>query len=146
MSETEMRSRREIFFENYRKTKNIEAKTMLEMTSRDIIPAVSSYVGKLAQTLNAKRLALPNIDVSPEAQIIEKLSALLGKVYSAYTELETAENNAVKRANDEDASFYYKNTVNPKMDKLRRAVDACEVLTAREDWPMPTYGDIMFGV
>ena len=146
MSETEMKSRREIFFENYRKTKNIEAKTMLEMTSRDIIPAVSSYIGKLAQTLNAKRLALPNVDISPEAQIIEKLSTLLSKVYSAYTELETAENNAVKKANDEDASFYYKNTVNPRMDKLRRVVDACEVLTAREAWPMPTYGDIMFGV
>ena len=146
MSETEMKSRREIFFENYRKTKNIEAKTMLEMTARDIIPAVSSYIGKLAQTLNAKRLAMPNVDISPEAQIIEKLSTLLSKVYSAYTELETAEGNAVKKANDEEASFYYKNTVNPRMDKLRRAVDACEVLTSREDWPMPTYGDIIFRV
>ena len=146
MSETEMKSRREIFFENYRKTKSIEAKVMLEMTVRDIIPAVSSYIGKLSENLNAKRTALPNVDLRPETDLIEKLSAGLSKVYSAYSDLQTVQGNALKKKCDEEAAFYYKNTVNPKMDKLRAAVDACEVMTAREYWPMPTYGDMMFRV
>ena len=146
MSETEMRSRREIFFENYRKTKSIEAKVMLEMTIRDIIPAVSSYIGKLSESMNAKRAAIPGIELRPECELIEKLSQGLNKVYAAYAELDTAQANAMKKKCDEEAAFYYKNTVNGKMDKLRRAVDACEVMTAREYWPMPTYGDIMFRV
>ena len=146
MNETEMRSRREIFFENYRKVKNIEARTMLEMTIRDIIPAVSAYVGRLSESLAAKKSVLPTLDVTCEADIIEKLTALLGRTYSAYNDLTRVENNAIKKLDAEDAAFYYKSTVIPKMDALRRAVDEMETLTAREFWPMPTYGDITFKI
>jgi len=146
MSETEMRSRREIFFENYRKIKNIEARTMLEMTIRDIIPAVSSYVGNLAASVNSIKSALPNADISCETAVIEKLSSLLGRTNEAYLNLLRAENTAVGKVSDEDAAFYYKSTVAPKMSELRRLVDEMETLTARDAWPMPTYGDITFGV
>ena len=146
MSEIEMRSRREILFESYRKIKNIEARTMLEMTIRDIIPAVSEYIGKLSETVNAKRAAIKNADVSCETDIIEKLSDLLSKTYDAYAALDRAEKTAVSKKCDEEAAFYYKDTVEGKMSALRRAVDEMEVLTAREYWPMPTYGDMTFGV
>ena len=146
MSETEMRSRREIFFESYRKIKNIEARTMLEMTVRDYLPAVSAYVGKLSETVVSKKAALPGVNVYAECDLIEKLSELLSKTYSAYGELLRVENNAVKKSSDEEAAFYYKTNVIPKMDALRRYVDEMEVLTAREFWPVPTYGDITFRV
>ncbi len=146
MSETEMRSRREIFFEIYRKVKNIEAKTMLEMTIRDIIPAVSSYIAKLADGIRVKKTAVPGADCGCECDLVEKLSTLLSRTYSAYSELERVENNAVKKSTDEDAAFYYKNSVIPKMTALRRLVDSMEVLCSREYWPMPTYGDITFRV
>ena len=145
MSETEMRSRRDIFFENYRKVKNIEAKTMLEMTIRDIIPAVSKYITELSDGVCKKKAAMPSIDTSCESELIEKLSNLLSKTYAAYTSLEKAEKIAVGKK-DEDASFYYKNTVEVRMTNLRRFVDEMETLTAREYWPMPTYGDLTFGV
>jgi glutamine synthetase len=146
MSETEMRSRREIFFEGYRKIKNIEARTMLEMTMRDIIPAVSKYIGELSSAVNAKLSAIKNANVSCETDIIEKLSNLLSKTYDAYLSLERAEKTAVAKKCDEEAAFYYKDTVEVKMVALRKAVDDMEVLTARESWPMPTYGDITFRV
>lgn len=146
MSETEMRSRREIFFEGYRKIKNIEARTMLEMTMRDIIPAVSKYIGELSSAVNAKLSAIKNANVSCETDIIEKLSNLLSKTYDAYLSLERAEKTAVAKKCDEEAAFYYKDTVEVKMVALRKAVDDMEVLTAREAWPMPTYGDITFRV
>ena len=146
MSRTEMNSRREIFFETYRKVKNVEAKTMLEMTVRDIIPAVSSYIGKLSESLGAKLSVLPNLDSTKEREHIEKLSALLERTYMAYGELNRVEQNAVKKESDEDAAFYYKSHVIPKMDALRRVVDEMETLTAREAWPMPTYGDITFRI
>ena len=146
MSETEMRSRREIFFESYRKIKNIEARTMLEMTVRDIIPAVSKYVATLSDGVNARLAVSKSLCVSAELDLIEKLSDLLGTTYDAYCALENAEKIAVSKTSDEEAAFYYKNTVIPKMDALRRAVDAMEILTAREYWPMPTYGDITFRI
>ncbi len=146
MSKSEMFSRREIFFENYRKIKNIEARTMLEMTMRDIIPAVSRYIGDLSSTLNAKKAANPNINARCESAIIDKLSALLDKTYEAYNNLERAEKTALSKSNVEDAAFYYQNTVEAKMNALRCAVDDMEELCARDYWPMPTYGDITFGV
>ena len=146
MSETEMRSRREIFFESYRKIKNIEARTMLEMAIRDIIPAVSKYIGTLSEAVNAKRAVLKTIDVSCECELIEKLSTLLSKTYDAYNSLDKAEKKAVTKTCDEEAAFYYKDTVEQKMQNLRRVVDEMETLTAREAWPMPTYGDITFRV
>ncbi|MBR5242347.1 MAG: glutamine synthetase III [Clostridia bacterium] len=146
MSEVEMRSRREIFFESYRKIKNIEARTMLEMTIRDIIPAVSSYVKELSDAVVIKRAAIKTIDTSCECDLIDKLSSLLADCYSAYSALESAERCAVSKTKDEEAAHYYKNHVNPKMDALRAVVDAMEVLTARDKWPMPTYGDIVFKI
>ena len=143
MSETEMRSRREIFFENYRKIKNIEARTMLEMTIRDIIPAVSGYIKTLSDAVNAKRMVSKNIDTGCEVDVIEKLSALLIKTYDAYGALDKAERTAISKK-DEEAAFYYKNTVEAKMVALRKLVDEMETLTARDAWPMPTYGDITF--
>ena len=145
MSAVEMRSRREIFFENYRKIKNIEARTMLEMTVRDIIPAVSKYIGELSSALIAKREALKGVDTSCESDLIEKLSTLLSKTYDAYTALDKAEKKAVTK-DDEDAAFFYKDTVESKMLNLRRFVDEMEILCKRDAWPMPTYGDITFRI
>ncbi len=146
MSETEMRSRREIFFESYRKIKNIEARTMLEMTMRDIIPAVSKYISELSASVNARISAAKNVSTACESVIIERLSDLLTKTYDAYVALERAEKTAMTKRSDEEAAFFYKNTVEPKMLSLRRSVDEMEMLTAREAWPMPTYGDLIFKI
>ena len=146
MSKTEMFSRREILFESYRKIKNIEARTMLEMTARDIIPAVSEYISKLAHAVNEKKQLNPSLPARCEGALIEKLSSLLDKAYEAYQSLERAEKAAVSKKDVEDAAFYYKNTVESKMNALRLIVDGMEELCCREAWPMPTYGDIMFRV
>ncbi len=146
MSEVEIHSRREILFENYRKIKNIEARTMLEMTMRDFIPAVSRYIGKLSSALAAKKSAVPTANTACETDLITKLSDLLAKTYEAYSALERAEGLAVSKKSDEDASYYYKTTVEAKMANLRKYVDAMEVLTAREDWPVPTYGDLTYQI
>ena len=146
MSKTEMLSRREIFFESYRKIKNIEARTMLEMTIRDILPAVSGYVGRLAETVNARLSISKSISVSAECEIIERLSELIEKTYEAYTALQRAETVAMSKTSSEDAAHYYRSNVIPKMDALRRVVDMMETLTDRTAWPMPTYSDITYRI
>ena len=146
MSQTEMNSRREIMFESYRKIKNIEAKVMLEMTVRDIIPAVSEYLGVLTDRVNARQALSKNIPATAELTIIEKLSDLLSSTYEAYTQLERVEKTAAAKTDDEESAFYYTNSVIPRMDALRRLVDTMETLCGREYWPMPTYGDILFRI
>ena len=146
MNSVEMRSRREIYFANYRKIKNIEAKTMLEMTIRDYIPAVNKYIGDLAASLKNVSEFLPDIKISEEKKHIERLGDLLAKTYRAYNKLEKLENRAIATENTEDAAFLYSREVDAAMSELRCAVDALEVITAREYWPVPTYGDMTYGI
>ena len=146
MTRTELKSRREVFFANYRKIKNIEARTMLEMTMRDYIPAVNSYIGKLSSDLTALIAAIPSAAVVSQKNHIERLSALVAETYEAYAALERLEAFAVAIENTEEAAFFYKGEVNDAMDRLRAAVDSMEIITAREYWPVPTYGDLTFGI
>ena len=145
MNRTELRSRREIYFSNYRKIKNIEARTMLEMTMRDYIPAVNAYIGDLSKSLKNTIAVLPEANLSPERNHLSELTRLLSEVYRAYSDLESKQMRAVSIENTEDAAFYYKDNVNAAMEELRSYVDELEVITARDYWPVPTYGDMTYG-
>lgn len=144
MSRVEIRSRREIYFANYRKIKNIEAKTMLEMSMRDYIPAVTRYISSLSSSIKNASVVLPNVSLTAEENHLERLCNLLSETYKARAELEELEARAVKIENTEEAAFFYCTEVAAAMDKLRAAVDAMEEITAREYWPVPTYGDMTY--
>ena len=148
MSEAELSSRVEIMYENYAKVVNIEALTMIEMTSREIIPAVNAFVAKLARAAKAKREVCDDIPCVVEEDIIRKLSGLNVKAYHALGKLKEVEAEATRVAPNgaQALAKHYLDNVVPCMDELREYVDAMEQLTAAEDWPMPTYGDLMFRI
>ena len=146
MNLTEMNSRREIFFENYRKIVGIEARTMIEMTRRDILPAVFSYIRTLSEGVNATRLAAPEAPVSVSVDCITELSKLAQKCCEVVAKVELAEREANALSCDEARALAYCEKVSPLMDELRSVVDEMEVLTGRESWPMPTYGDLTYRV
>jgi glutamine synthetase len=146
MNLTEMNSRREIFFENYRKIVGIEARTMIEMTRRDILPAVLAYIRSLSEGVNATRLAAPEAPVSISVDCITTLSKLVEKCCIAVAQVEIAEREANALTCDEARATAYCEKVSPLMDNLRTIVDEMEVLTSREFWPMPTYGDLTYRV
>jgi len=146
MSETEMKSREEIYFENYGKIINIEALTMIVMASRDYIPAVERYITQIADAAAKKIAVCPDVSCAVEKDIIRKLSKLNAEAYSAVERLKEAEAEAASIANAEDRAECYCNRVIPIMGELRAAVDAMETLTASNIWPVPTYGDMMFRV
>ena len=145
MSRTELRSRREIYFSNYRKIKNIEAKTMLEMSIRDYIPAVSAYIRDLSEGLNAAALQLPDSALAEQKAHLARLAELLSSVYTARAKLDSLQTKAAAISSTEEAAFFYKDDVSAAMDELRSYVDALEVITARDYWPVPTYGDMTYG-
>ena len=146
MSEVEVRSRQEILLENYSKIVNIEALTMIEMATRDIIPAVNSYIAEVANTAAIKAQVIENVNCTVERDIITKLSNLNAKAYAALGELKKAEKDAAETACAESRAEKYVDKVLPAMEKLRAYVDEMETLTASEYWPLPSYGDLMFNI
>ena len=146
MSETEVTSRQEIMFENYSKVINIEALTMLEMVTRDILPAVNAYTGKLAADINAKVLAFGEPSAKVEKSIAQRLCVLSSEAYDLVLLLTTAEKSAASQQNAEKMAEAYLEKVIPLMNRLRAKVDAMETLTASEYWPFPTYGEMLFGI
>ena len=144
MSETEMRSREEILFENYAKVVNIEALTMLQMAMRDYIPAIESYLSELALAASRKFSVCPSIDLTLETDLVTRLSDLNGRIYALASRLKSAEEAASRLPDGPVRADRYASEILPMMAELRSAVDEAETLTATNHWPFPTYGDMMF--
>ena len=145
-TEVEIRSRYEINLENYCKVVNIEALTMADMARKDILPAVSSYIGTLSAMADAKRALGDGVDISYEADTAKELSALSGEAFRALKKLEERLAQTKSISDVTALSVFYKDEVLSAMEELREAVDKAEMLTAAEYWPYPTYGELLFGV
>ena len=145
-SGSELKSRCEINLDNYRKTVHIEAKTMLDMARREILPAVTAYADTLALGVNARRAAVGASVGGYEARQIEKLSALSEKIDAAAEELETALDAYHAMSEVQSSAEFIRDSVLPKMAALRAPCDAAEKLIPANSWPFPTYAELMFGV
>lgn len=144
MSEVEMRSRKEIWFENYAKIINIEAQTMIEMAGRELIPAATAYAAEVAGAAAAKEAVVPGVDISVETDIVKTLSEKTAEAYACLKVLREADEAASAKTENEARACAFRDKVIPAMAALRRAVDGMEVLTAAAFWPLPNYGDLMF--
>ncbi len=144
-SETEIRSRIEILFEEYIKTIKIEARTMLDMANKDIFPAVSECVRDYAKT--AKLVSDCGMSAEFEMHMVKKLTELTSKMHKAYEKLEKVTEHLEKHINEGEAiAIYCKDTVIPAMKKLRAPADEIESLVGKKYWPYPTYGELLFYV
>ena len=146
MSEAEIRSRCEIMLDNYRKTVNIEAQTMVDMVRKEILPAVEGYTAKLAGALAAKKAVVPTLTGKYETGLIEKLSGLIDRIDAAAEDLENALTVYHRIEDVTAAANTIRDVIIPKMEALRAPCDEAESCTAADMWPFPTYGDLLFGV
>ncbi len=145
-SEAELRSRYEITLENYCKTVVIEGNTMVEMAKTQIAPAIEAYAAEIAKTAAAKKALDSTLACSYESGLVKKLSTLTDCIAVKADELQDAL-QALHDAKDigEEADAI-RDTVLVKMGELRVPCDEAETLVAKKYWPMPTYGDLLFGV
>ena len=141
-TKTELESRKEIIFENYAKTINIEALTMIDMASKQIIPAVMKYAGRLAGDVNAVKAA--GADESALLSELKEITTELTKMKKALEDLKAVENKARKIQDARKLAYFYKDKVRPAMDALRDPADKLEMLVDKKDWPFPTYADLLF--
>ncbi|MEE0867658.1 MAG: glutamine synthetase III, partial [Clostridia bacterium] len=145
-SEAELKSRCEIMLENYCKSVSIEALTMVDMSRKQILPAIEKYVSALAQTASYKLNVSSAISCKYEKGTIEKLSALMEAISDRTDALDSA---LVKLSAFDDTikeSEYIRDELLAKMGELRVVCDEAETFTGSEYWPFPTYSDLLFGV
>lgn len=144
--EVEIKARKVITLEEYAKTINIEALTMLEMAKQDILPAVSSYVKELTDTALAKKALSDAIPTSVEEDLVATLS---NDLVSFVEKIDTLSEDVVKGNDIEDAqekANYYHDVVFAAMNELRAVSDEMETITSSDYWPYPTYDELLFGV
>jgi glutamine synthetase len=141
-SGTEIEARKEILYETYLKTIRIEAMTMIDMAQKQILPGVETYVFSLAKTLRAKVEFMPELPCRMERDLIARLSRLQDEAYAALNELIVLVGEANRAPNVFSSAMLFANSVCPAMAVLREKVDAMESLTAKEHWPLPTYGEM----
>lgn len=140
----ELESRAEIQYEAYAKAINIEARTMIDMASKQFVPAFIGYTKTLADTINSVKAA--GADASVQLEILNEVSALLKETKEALQVLvKLTEEAAGKEEGPEQANFYHSEVV-PAMEALRAPVDKLEMIIDKEVWPMPSYGDLIFEV
>ncbi|MDY3846591.1 MAG: glutamine synthetase III [Eubacteriales bacterium] len=142
----EIKSRYEITLENYCKTVNIEALTMIDMARKDILPAVEEYSKVLADTLASKEKVLPGLSCKYEKDTLLSLSKLTDEIAAATNELEGATIKYTTISDVTEASEMIRDVILQKMAELRVVCDEAESMTAEKYWPFPTYGDLLFGV
>ena len=143
-TKAELESRAEIKFESYAKAINIEARTMIDMASKQIIPAIIKYTKELADTVVAVKEA--GADASVQAELLTEVSGLLAESKKALEALKVVTDQAAAMEEGENQARFYHSDVVPAMEALRAPVDKLEMIVDKEAWPMPSYGDLIFEV
>ena len=143
-TKAELESRAEILYEQYAKTINIEALTMVDIANKQLVPSVIEFVGMLAETVNATKAA--GVESVVTSDLLKRVSGLLTAMQEARVNLSSIEKiGSVMKCGKEQA-FYYREKVVPAMDTLRHAADELERIVDKDYWPFPTYADLLFEV
>ncbi|MCR5647672.1 MAG: hypothetical protein K6F81_05255, partial [Acholeplasmatales bacterium] len=140
----EINARYEIGQEHYAKIVNIEALTCLDMLNKDYLPAISKYTKNLAETVTLKKSIGVNSEY--ELELLNKISNELKSAYETKLELETKLSKASEITDCTKLSMYYRETILPIMEKARDIIDGIELDVDSKDWPVPSYGDLLYSV
>ena len=144
LTKTEMLSRYEVEMEHYSKIINIEARTMLKIASKQLIPAATAYMGEVASAAAAKTAALEGISTRAERKVLTALTGYTDEMSDAADELK-ATTDRVSAMEDECAKAHaFHDEVLPLMERLRAAADLAEELVDEEYWPLPCYSRMLF--
>ena len=140
----EINARYEIGQEHYSKIVNIEALTCLDMLNKDYLPAISKYTKKLAETIQLKNSL--GIDSSYETVIATNISKKLAEAYSLKLKLSDLLASAKGISDCTELSMYYREKILPVMEDVREVIDSIELDVDSRDWPVPSYGDLLYSV
>lgn len=144
LTKTEMLSRYEVEMEHYSKIINIEARTMLKIANKQLIPAATSYMGEVANTAAAKAAAVEGISIKAESKVLKALSQYTDEMSDAADELKAVTDKVCALEDESAKAHAFHDEVLPVMARLRAAADVAEELVDEEYWPLPCYSRMLF--
>ena len=144
LTKTEMLSRYEVEMEHYSKIINIEARTMLKIANKQLIPAATSYMGEVANTAAAKAAAVEGISTKAESKVLKALSHYTDEMSDAADELKEVTDKVCALEDESAKAHAFHDEVLPIMARLRAAADVAEELVDEEYWPLPCYSRMLF--
>ena len=145
LTKAECESRYEIYLEKYYKTINIEARTMIDMLKKDILPSAVKYENDLCTLIEHKQKLKTNSAGSYETKILKKMNDLTNGIYKETEKMEKLLNEN-KETDPLKKAFFYRDTVMPLMSSIRNKADQLELVCDRRYWAIPTYRELLFGV
>ena len=145
-SASELQSRYEITLGNYCKAVKIEARTMIDMARKEILPAIETYLFDLASTANEKQKLISTLPCDYEKRMVATLSGISDLICEQTDALEMALSDLENCKDVENEAYSIRDHVIPAMNDLRSAADNAEIWCAEKYWPFPTYGQLLYGV
>ena len=145
-TKAELESRAEIQYEAYAKALNIEAKAMIDIASKQIIPAVIKFTTSLSASINGVKAAVADADVSVQTEMLKESSSLLADTQKALVKLKNLMTKTESYQTEKELAIFFKDEVKAAMEELRAPVDRLEMIVDKDMWPMPSYGDLIFEV
>lgn len=142
LTKGEVRARHEILLENYAKTIHIEARTMMQMSRREILPAVLKYTAGIAAGINAVEAA--GETAGAQTGLLRHLNSGVAEMMTAIDDLELAAAKAHAEAHAGSKAVAFRDMVIPAMASLRRVADSMESVVSADAWPLPTYAEMLF--
>lgn len=143
-TEAELQSRVEILLDEYCKTLNIEALTMIDMAKKEILPAAAKYIKDIAKTAELAKSC--GAETVFEEETVKEISALVTEMYKALGTLEADVQKVHSIEDTQEMANYFHDTIFADMGALRVPADKIETLVGKDYWPYPTYSDLLFYV
>ena len=145
-TKAELESRAEVQYEAYSKALNIEAKAMIDIAGKQIIPAVIKATTELSTSIASVKSAAVGADTSVQEELLVETSALLAETQKALANLKKAIAEAATKEEGKEQATFFKDVIREAMADLRTPVDKLEMIVDKDLWPMPSYGDLIFEV
>jgi glutamine synthetase len=139
LSPRELEARYDVLVENYCTVMGIEIRTLVQMVRTQVMPAALRTQEELATTVSATLAA--DVDCAETQADLKSYVGLVNELRSSVTELEKL--NAKHHKDDETEMHFLQATVVPCMQRVRAACDALERVTPGDNWPMPTYAEML---
>ena len=135
LSKEELESRFEIYTEQYIEKVKVEIATGLRMAKTMLLPASIRYQTELAD--NA--ISLKDLGIDADSSTLESVSGLVKKLQAAISDLD-----AKFEKEDDSHGKYSCDVLLPALLAVREAADALELVTADDEWPLPSYQEMLF--
>jgi glutamine synthetase len=146
LSATELYSRATVLFENYAKTINIEALTLMDMVRRMIIPACNKYLNNLADEVSKVKTVLPTIDLKSQLGLMEHIAQLVNCLSDKINSLDDELIKARAIEDEKDQAIFFRDKIFALMGEIRSFADELELIVDKDCWPIPTYGELLYSV